>query len=115
MREANNGHAAWNKGLIGEANPMHGHEVSEETRRKISKANKGRVMSEEIRKKISECHRGIPCSEAAKEKLRKAFSGRVFSEETKMRLKEAWKIRKLLKLQHSTERFISLQKSSNDQ
>ena len=103
MREASSGHNAWNKGLIGEANPIHGHEVSEETRRKISIANKGRVMHEDIRKKMSECHRGIPCSETAKEKLRKAFTGRVVSEETRMRLKEAWKRRKLLKLQDSAE------------
>lgn len=103
MREANNGHVPWNKGLIGEANPMYGHEVSEETKRKISKANKGRVMSEEIRRKISECHKGIPCSEAAKEKLRKAFSGRVVSEETRIKLKQAWEKRRTLKLQDSIE------------
>lgn len=103
MREANNGHIPWNKGLTGEANPMHGHEVSEETKRKISKANKGRVMSEEIRRKISECHKGIPCSEAAKEKLQKAFSGRVFSEETRIKLKQAWERRKTLKLQLNPE------------
>jgi group I intron endonuclease len=103
MREASSGHAAWNKGLTGEANPIHGHEVSEETRRKISIANKGRVMHEDIRKKMSECHRGIPCSDAAKEKLRKAFTGRLVSEETRARLKEAWKRRKSLKLQDSTE------------
>ena len=106
MCEANNGHTAWNKGLIGEANPIYGHEVSEETRRKISKANKGRIMSEDIRKKISECHKGIPCSEATKEKLRKVFSGRVFSEETRMRLKEAWKRRKALKIHGSAEVII---------
>lgn len=103
MREASSGHTAWNKGLTGKTNPIYGHEVSQETRRKISKANKGRVMSEEVRNKISECHRGIPCSESAKEKLRKAFTGRVVSEETRMRLKEAWKRRKLLKFQDSTE------------
>jgi len=103
MREANNRHTAWNKGLIGEANPIYGHEVSEETRRKISKANKGRIMSEDIRNKISECHKGIPCSETTKEKLQKAFLGRGFSEETRMRLKEAWKRRKALKIQGSTE------------
>lgn len=103
MREASSGHAPWNKDLTGKANPIHGHEVSEETRRKISIANKGRVMPDHIRKKISECHRGISCSEAAKEKLRKAFTGRLVSEETRMRLKEAWKRRKLSKFQDSTE------------
>lgn len=103
MREASSGHVAWNKGLTGKANPIHGHEVSEETRRKISIANKGRVMPDHIRKKMSECHRGISCSEAAKEKLRKAFTGRLVSEETRMRLKEAWKRRKLSKFQDSTE------------
>ena len=103
MRDANNGHVPWNKGLIGETNPIYGHEVSEETRRKISKANKGRVMSEDIRKKMSECHKGIPCSDVTKEKLRKAFAGRIFSEETRMRLKESWKRRKSLKAQGSSE------------
>ena len=103
IAEGKKGHSPWNKGLLGDANPLYGHSVSVNTREKISKANKGRKMTELVRKKISECHKGIPCTEAAKEKLRKAFAGRVFSEETRQKLKEAWVRRKEVKLQFSAE------------
>jgi len=73
-------HQAWNKGLklgthdvseetkqkiretkVGNLNPMFGKHHSEEHRRKISEANKGRIVTEETRKKISKS-----CMENAK-------------------------------------------------
>ena len=42
----------------GENNKMFGRHHSEETKRKISFKNKGRVFSEEIRKRLSEAHKG---------------------------------------------------------
>jgi hypothetical protein len=56
--------------------------LSEETRRKISEANKGRIYTEETRNKISEAQKGNtnmlgkPRSEETKRKLSEAIKGR---------------------------------------
>ena len=65
-----------------------GHTVSEEVRKKISKANKGKsrnkgkpswnkgkYLSEEHKRKISEALKGIPLSEERKKKISKACKG----------------------------------------
>ena len=64
----------------------------EETKRKISKCNKGKITSKETKKKISEKLKGKPRSEETKKRL----TGILRSEETKIKMKEAklGKIRK---------------------
>lgn len=65
ISQANKGKTAWNKGLkIGTI-------ISEETRKKMSNSQKGRITSEETKRKISESNRGRKLSTETKEKLRK--------------------------------------------
>lgn len=61
--------------LIGSLNPMYGKPKSEETRKKISEAKKGK--------------QGHPCSEVLKIKLREKFSGVPKSDEHKEKLRQA--------------------------
>ena len=66
-----------------EHNTLHhkGKLISEEQKKKLSKANKGNKHalgykhSEEIKKKISEAHKGIPRSEETKKKIAEASKG----------------------------------------
>ena len=58
----------------------YGVEVSEETRRKISDANKGRIVSEETRQKISQSEKGKFVSEETKQKLSEALRGKYVGE-----------------------------------
>lgn len=46
--------------------------LSEETKKKIGLAQKGKVKSQETRKKLSEAHKGKPKSEEAKQRMREA-------------------------------------------
>lgn len=62
---------------------------TEETRRKISKANKGRKWTKEQKKACSERQKGRVISEEAKEHMRQAQIGRKHSEETKKKISEA--------------------------
>ena len=62
---------------------------SEETKRKISMANAGRVFSPEHIEKLRSSHIGIKLSEETKEKMRKARLGRPVSEETKKKIGDA--------------------------
>ena len=64
---------------------------TEETRRKISKANKGRKWTKEQKKACSERQKGRVISEEAKEHMRQAQIGRKHSEETKKKMSEAKK------------------------
>jgi group I intron endonuclease len=50
--------------------------ASEETKRKISLAGKGRVPTEETRKKLSLANMGHKCTQETREKLRKASTGK---------------------------------------
>ena len=86
---------------IGEASK--GRTFSEESKTKMSQSQKGRKHSEETRKKISESNKGIafseehknklskPKSEETKRKLSEAHKGIKHSEETKKKLSEASK------------------------
>ena len=72
--------------------------VSEETKKKLSEALKGRPspmkgkhLSEEIRKKISEAHRGYHHSEETRKKLAELHKGKKLSEETKKKISEVKK------------------------
>ena len=98
---------AWNKGIktgsfaerteewkrkIGEANKGKTH--SEETKRKLSEASKGnqnckgKTPSDETKRKISEANKGRTLSEETKRKMREAHKGRKMSEEHKIKLCE---------------------------
>ena len=79
---------------------------SEETREKMSKANKGRQPwlgkhhSEETKKKISKSNKGRRLTEEQKKAVSMArkgkatFKGKHHSEETKQKMREAWDIRR---------------------
>ncbi len=72
--------------------------ISEKTKQKISKANKGRKHNEESRKRFSEAHIGARLSESHKKRIGKALKGRkkpVRSEEHRRKLGEAVRGRKL--------------------
>ena len=79
---------------------LHMH-MSEETRRKISEAKKGRTFSEEHRRNISESHKGkkrAPFSEETRRKMSEAnkgeknpMYGKHISEETRRKISEAKK------------------------
>lgn len=76
---------------ISEANK--GKIFSEITKKKIGDANRGRVVSEETRKKLSEAGKGrvITHSEETKRKISKALKGKVLTEERKQKMSEAHK------------------------
>lgn len=61
------------RSLMGNKNGL-GHPCSEEKKKKISEAQKGRHLTEEHKQKLSEAakKRHTPCSEQAKENIRKA-------------------------------------------
>lgn len=53
-----------------------GRHCSDEHKRKISEANKGRTLSPEHRKKISEAHKGKKLSEETKRKISEGHRGK---------------------------------------
>ena len=70
-------------------------ERSEEHRRKLSEAAKGRKLSEETRRKMSEAKRKLPeRSEEHRRNISEALKGRKLSEETRRKMSEAKKGRK---------------------
>ncbi len=64
---------------------------SEETRRKISEAGRGRTHSEETKIKISEAHKGKTRSEEHRKNIGKANKNKIVSEETRKKMSEASK------------------------
>ena len=71
---------------------------TDETRRKLSDANKGHKVSEEAKRKISDANKGKPSnykgkhrSEETKRKLSEAIKGHTVSEETKRKIAAAMK------------------------
>jgi group I intron endonuclease len=90
-----NRHYGYNISLGGENSSP-----TEETRKKLSEAGKGRIVSEETRKKLSEAHKGKcagrKLSEETKRKISEANKGKHhLTEEHKRKLSEANKDRKL--------------------
>ena len=67
------------------------HKPSEETKKKISDAHKGKHHSAESKKKMSDARKGKHISEEIKKKLSEARKGKQFSEEHKKKLSEAKK------------------------
>jgi len=63
--------------------------VSEETRVKMSEANKGKTLSEDTRKKISEAGKGRIVSEETRHKIGKKHKGKILTEEIREKISEA--------------------------
>ena len=70
MNMARKGSKPWNKGKTGL--PKH----SEEHKRKIGEALKGRIHSEESKRKMSEAKKGRTFSEETRRKMSEAAKGR---------------------------------------
>jgi len=73
---------------------------SDETRRKLSEAGKGKTLSEEHRRKLSEASKGEknhnygkPKSEETRRKLSEARKGKTHSEESKIKMSESGKVK----------------------
>jgi hypothetical protein len=99
----------WNKGKTGVYTEEHkrklsiaqkGKKFSEETKRKLSDANKGQVpwnkgktgvYTEETKKKMSDANKGKNLSEEHKKKISESLKGKKFSEETKKKMSDAMK------------------------
>ena len=70
----------------GEKGPNYGKHLSEETKKKLSEAQIGKHISEETKKKMSEAQKGKHLSEETKKKLSEANKGKKRSEETKNKI-----------------------------
>lgn len=83
--------------MKGRTSPMKGRKQSEESKAKISEANKniqrrkGFTLSDETKKKIGEAHKGVPKpkSEEHKRKISETKRGIILSEETKKKMSES--------------------------
>lgn len=93
------GNIPWNKGKTGiyseetrkKLSEAHkGKHPSEETIRKRSMALKGKKRSDEVKRKISEANKGKKRSEELKRKMSEARKGKHISEETREKHKESW-------------------------
>jgi hypothetical protein len=73
---------------FGESNGFYGKQHSEETKKIISEANKGRKRSIEHRLIISKSNKGKPKSEEHRRKIGDKSRGRKLKEETKQKLRE---------------------------
>ena len=91
----------------GEANPMYGKKMSEETRRKLSEMRKGKSFSQEhkdnLRKAIAHINLGRHASEETRKKLsiinagvNNSFYGKHHTEETKQQLRQSQPCKKIL-------------------
>ena len=67
------------------------YKCSDETKKKISQANTGRVFTEEQRKHMSESRIGKHHTEESKKKMSEAKTGKVLTEEHKKHMSEALK------------------------
>ena len=74
-------------------NPMYGLKHTEETKRLMSIALKGRTFSEEAIKRMSEAKKGKTFSEEHKRKMSETRTGVKLSEEHKRSISEAAKLR----------------------
>src|SRR5574343_1194022 len=81
--------------------------VSEETRKKISIANKGKKRSLEISEKIRQFQTGKKRSEDQKRKMSKSGKGKIFSDERKRKISIAKKGKKRKPLSEEHKKKIS--------
>ena len=70
---------------------MLGHSPSEEARRKMSKAKKGKPLSEETRRKMSEVRKGKKHTPESRRKMSEIAKGRKHTPETRRKISEAKK------------------------
>ena len=84
--------------INGENNPFYGKHHSDETKQKISDANKGRKMSEEVKQKNRLRQIGSKRTEETKLKMSIANKGKLRSEETKRKISESKKGKKTSKV-----------------
>ena len=101
----------YNNSAGGEKSAL-GCKCSEETRRKISKANKGRVFSEEVRRKNSEARKKRWLDPEYRKHMSEAHKGKSkpHSEETKRHLSEVAKNRPRIKIKLPDETVIERNK-----
>jgi group I intron endonuclease len=87
------GETAWNTGLPAEQQPMYGKHHSEESRKKISESNIGKLNphTEEWKEKVSSVLIGHAVSDETKEKIRNSQINKCKSENTKKRMSDAHK------------------------
>ncbi len=85
-------------GRTGKDCPTYGRKHTEEAKKKISDAHKGKIFTEEHKNNLSKAHKGkpawnkgIPRSEETKEKLRQINLGKKYSKETKLKMSESTK------------------------
>jgi len=64
---------------------------SDETKKRMSKAKKGKIFSEEHKRKLSDAHKGENHSEERRIKIGKGNKGKILSEETRKKMSEAKK------------------------
>lgn len=72
-----------------EASSNLGIKLSEETKKKISEVNKGKIISNEVKKKMSEANKGKKYSDATKHKMSLAKKGKPLSNEHKNKISNA--------------------------
>lgn len=70
---------------------MEGHQISDETKNKLSEAHKGKKLTEEHKQHISEARLGKKLSEETKLKIGQSGKGRLVTEETKLKMSKAKK------------------------
>lgn len=63
-----------------------GHEVTQETRDKVSKGNTGKIRSDEFKKDVGDFWRGKERTKEHRENLSKSLTGNKLSEETKQKI-----------------------------
>ena len=80
---------------------LHNMNMSDDTRKKISEANKGRpspmkgvTLSEETRRKISEAKKGHIVTDETRRKMAEAMKGKHHTDETRQKISEAMKGKK---------------------
>ena len=96
--QTNNSNYGYNNSFGGESG-SYGHKMSEESRRKISEANKGKVLSDEVRQKIGKANsialKGRTVPQEVRDKISKhnakPFLGKHHTEEAKRKNAEAHK------------------------
>jgi hypothetical protein len=67
---------------------------TEESKLKMSEAQKGKILSEQHKRKISESTKGVSKTEETKARMSEAQKGKLFSEESKLKMSEAQKGKK---------------------
>ena len=85
--EGGKSHRGW-KHTAESKEKMRGRKLTEETRKKMSKAKKGKPKSEEHRRKLSKAHKGKKHTAEAKKKISEARLGKKHTAETKRKMSE---------------------------